>query len=140
MHTVDGQAIAKRLSRKITTTTSSLKQAIHRFNNLEPDPLEGSVYTLPGLLTWNTVSNPEEIRKLELQEVHSGIELPELSIRKVIDAVNMKARAQEEIPLLKGEMDSMLKFYKKEHFTIIEHMETFAIQAAMQDSLYTKGC
>ena len=50
---LDGQAIAVRLSRQITTR--NLKKAINRFNTLQPDPLEGSAYSLPKTIEWSEV-------------------------------------------------------------------------------------
>ena len=77
---------------------------------------------------------------MELHQCHSNSELPAQDIRKAIDDLNLKARAEEEIELLKEEMSSTIEFYKAEHITLVEHIEACSIQLRMSESLYTKGC
>ena len=49
---------------------------------------------------------------LELHQCQFSSELPAQSIRKAIDALHLKSRAEKEIELLKEEMSSTIEFYK----------------------------
>ncbi len=63
---IDGQSIASRLAKKITSATATLKRAISRYNNMRLDTLEGNAYSLPRRLQFDSVKNLEELSSLEL--------------------------------------------------------------------------
>ena len=64
----DGQSIAARarLAKKISSSTSTLKRTVSRFNGMRHDQFEEVAYHLPANLNWETVSNLEELSTLEV--------------------------------------------------------------------------
>ena len=106
---VDGQSIAIRLAKQISTTTENPKRAISRFNSHPTNEYEGAIYHLPRSLQWKKVTDTEGLVAVELST------LPDVTIdtdlvNKAIRAYHMKQRA-EEIVMVKEDMERAAEFY-----------------------------
>ena len=66
---VDGQSIATRLAKRITAAHESLKKALNKYNKMSADMYEGCLYNLPEVLTWESVSNMEELTLVEINSM-----------------------------------------------------------------------
>ena len=51
----DGQSIATRLAKQISSTIDCLKRAVARYNSHPADEFEGKLYQLPQTLNWKDV-------------------------------------------------------------------------------------
>lgn len=138
---VDGQSIATRLAKKITSTTSTLKRAISRFNGMLPDSLEGIAYELPRDLKWESVTNLEELSSLEVESLasKSTVTVPIELWVKVVRASNMMKRASEEEQMVNKEFASLENSMKAEHSILLQYVSTVT-QSSSPNSLYQKGC
>ena len=135
----DGQAISTRLCKQITTTTSLLRKSINRFNQLACDPFEGSSYMLPQQLAWEEAADLDTLRTWEIvSRCPHSFSLPAKTVRQLIDDLNLKTRAVEEIQLLKKDMTAVVDHYSDEHKSLQQQLVIHVSQEA--DSLYAQGC
>ena len=135
----DGQAISTRLCKQITSTTSLLRRSINRFNGVVRDPFEGSSYLLPQTLSWESAADLDTLRTWEIvSRCPHSFSLPAKTVRQLIDDLNLKNRAVEEIRLLKEEMLSVVDFYSEEHKSLQQQLVVCENQS--DKSRYTQGC
>ena len=100
---VDGQSIATRLAKRITTAHESLKKALNKYNKISADTYEGCLYNLPEVLTWESVSNMEELTLVEINSMAGKSVVLMETFLKAIRMFNMAKRAEEEESLLNEE-------------------------------------
>lgn len=141
MYTLDGQSIATRLAKKITSTTGTLNRAISRFNGMLPDSLEGIAYELPRDLKWESVANLEELSSLEVSSLasKSAVTVPIELWVKVVRASNMTRRASEQEQMVKKEFASLESSMKAEHSILLQYITTI-MQRSSPISSYQNGC
>ena len=119
---LDGQYLASRLSRSITKESSKLKELIKEYNKLVPERQ----------LDWANVvslSLDEELtidRHLETEQT-----VPRTVRIECIKNHYLSLRAQEELNLLKQEMENVIQYFSNDRQTILEHM---AITATAGDA------
>ncbi|XP_064385781.1 uncharacterized protein LOC135334499 isoform X1 [Halichondria panicea] len=133
----DGQSIAARLAKKISSSTSTLKRTVSRFNGMRHDQFEGVAYHLPANLNWDTVSNLEELSTLEVASA-GNCTIPIHLWIKVVRACNMKERATEEVKMIMEEINTVANNLKYEHSVISRHIQDIATSDSL--SLFQKGC
>ncbi|XP_064400690.1 uncharacterized protein LOC135346605 isoform X5 [Halichondria panicea] len=134
---LDGQSIAARLAKKISSSTSTLKRTVSRFNGMRHDQFEGVAYHLPANLNWETVSNLEELSTLEVASA-GNCTIPIHLWIKVVRACNMKERATEEVKMIMEEINTVANNLKYEHSVISRHIQDIATSDSL--SLFQKGC
>lgn len=135
-HISDGQSIATRLAKNISSTTSTLKRAISQFNGMCQDILEGSTYTLPRHLSWENVTNFEELTSLEVTSHATSTTIPIDLWVKVVRASEMKRRAIEEQIVVRNEMQIFEDSVKEEHSLIQRNI----VQSNAHLSQFQQGC
>ena len=91
----DGQSIAIRLAKQISSTTDNLKKAISRFNAHTRNEYEGRVYHLPQSLQWQDVIDSEGLITIELS-TYPGVVKDTNLISKAIRAYNMKQKQKRK--------------------------------------------
>ena len=133
----DGQSIAARLAKKISSSTSTLKRTVSRFNGMRHDQFEGVAYHLPANLNWETVSNLEELSTLEVASA-GNCTIPIHLWIKVVRACNMKERATKEVKMIMEEINTVANNLKYEHSVISRHIQDIATSDSL--SLFQKGC
>ena len=136
-YVTDGQSIAARLAKKISSSTSTLKRTVSRFNGMRHDQFEGVAYHLPANLNWETVSNLEELSTLEVASA-GNCTIPIHLWIKVVRACNMKERATEEVKMIMEEIITVANNLKYEHSVISRHIQDIATSDSL--SLFQKGC
>ncbi|XP_064406478.1 uncharacterized protein LOC135351424 [Halichondria panicea] len=134
---LNGQSIAARLAKKISSSTSTLKRTVSRFNGMRHDQFEGVAYHLPANLNWETVSNLEELSTLEVASA-GNCTIPIHLWIKVVRACNMKERATEEVKMIMEEINTVANNLKYEHSVISRHIQDIATSDSL--SLFQKGC
>lgn len=120
----DGQSIATRLAKKISSATSTLKRSVNRYNSMHRDTLEGSAYSLPSQLNLVVVSNLEELSFLEVTSLAGNSKIAIQVWIKVVRASNLKKRSIEEEQMVKSEMKVVEDTLKAEHSLLVK---TFTI-------------
>ncbi len=119
----DGQKIATRISKKISSTTSTLKRSLNRFNTMRPDSLEHTAYSLPSQLSWDSVKNLEELSSLEVTSTLAKSSTVPINLwLKAVRASNMKKRSIEEQQLVAEEMKTVEFTLCEEHSLIMKHI------------------
>ena len=82
---------------------------------MSADMYEGCLYNLPEVLTWESVSNMEELTLVEINSMAGKSVVPMETFLKAIRMFNMAKRAEEEESLLNEELSNVADFYTKEH-------------------------
>ncbi|KAI8514450.1 hypothetical protein Bbelb_070410 [Branchiostoma belcheri] len=102
----DGQGIALKLSKQLTSASKKLAQTIQAYNNIQ---WERQTPEFPASVTFEAASDPawESYQSLDTSMGEPG--LPYSLKRKAIDAVNLRERALEEQDMLKAEMHRVLR-------------------------------
>ncbi len=131
----DGQSIATRLAKKISSATSTLKRSVNRYNSMHRDTLEGSAYSLPSQLNWVVVSNLEELSSLEVTSLAGNSKIAIQVWIKVVRASNLKKRSIEEEQMVKSEMKVVEDTLKAEHSLLVQN-----IHDLQEPSQYQVGC
>ncbi|XP_078684926.1 uncharacterized protein LOC144918245 [Branchiostoma floridae x Branchiostoma belcheri] len=108
----DGQAIALKLSRQITSASNKLSKAIEAYNTIPWSPQSAE---FPSSLHFSEASDPTWSTYQMLGPSMSEPGLPYSLKRKAIDAINMKERAVEERQLIKEEMGRVWDHFIEEH-------------------------
>ena len=110
---------------------------------MAPDILS-SVYHLPRVITWESVSNLEALTKLEMSSKVTGVsELDFLTERnfKAIRCFQMRNQAREEAKLVEEEMQRVAEFYAIEHCHLQQHIDSLlSSQKANSHTPYENGC
>ena len=120
---IDGQSIATRIAKKITAATKTLKRAINRFNLMHPDTLEGTEYTLPNQVTWESVRDLENLSLLERTSyLPINCTLPLDMWLKALRANDIAKRSVEEQHLLIKEMKMVETTLNEQHSILLEHI------------------
>ncbi len=137
---IDGQSIASRLAKKITSATTTLKRAISRYNNMRLDTLEGNAYSLPRRLQFDSVKNLEELSSLELLSLVSkpASDVPITLWVRVVRETNLINRATEEENIISKEFVSVEKSMKEEHSTLQKHLSSMSSES--HSTCFQKGC
>ena len=131
----DGQTIALRLVKQISSTTDSSKRAVSRYNSYPKDQFEDTLYKLPQTLQWQTVLHLEQIVNVELS-TNVGVPADMASLTKTVRVLRMKQRAQE-VEILKEDMRRCIHFHTAEHSLLRVHLNR--IHGDVQTT-YSKGC
>lgn len=131
----DGQSIATRLSRRITLTHESLRKALTKYNKMPTDTYEGSLYHLPRTLSWETVSNLEELTSVEVNCTIGNNAVPVETLLPAVRLMNILSRSEEEERIIHKEMINVASFYLNEN-SIIRH----SIGELKSQSAYNRGC
>ena len=125
--TLDGQAIATKLSKKITKTTNSIKVAVDKYNAALAswkDRVEG----LPEEIEFDKVKDPESHVFLDFRKDRplNKDEVPFAVKRTVIDLHHFTKRCKEEIHYLDIEMLRLVKHHenRKAYFQKFIHENT----------------
>ena len=116
-----------------------MKRAISRFNSMCQDILEGSTYTLPRHLSWENVTNFEELTSLEVTSHATSTTIPIDLWVKVVRASNMKRRAIEEQIVVRNEMQIFEDSVKEEH-SLIQRKIQDIVQSNPHLSQFQQGC
>ena len=105
------------------STTSLLQKSINRFNKLAHDPFEGSLYMLPQTLACEEAADLDTLRTWEIVSTcpHS-FSHPAETVCQLIDDLNLKTRAVEEIQHLKKDMLSVVDHYQDEHKSLQQQL------------------
>ena len=138
MPTADGQSIAIRLAKRISSSTDSLKRALIKFNSMAPDMLEGTAYHLPEKHNWELVSNVERLISLEVNSIISQTTVPTELSAKIVRIYDMKRRAEEEVEMLQEEMSRVVDFYTSEHSLLEQHIDSLMSMVSL--SHFQRGC
>ena len=78
-------------------TTTKVYKPIH---DVALDPFEGSLYLLPQTLSWEDAADLDTLRTWEIvSRCPHSFSLPAKTVRQLIDDLNLKTRAIEEIQL-----------------------------------------
>lgn len=109
---VDGQYLASRLSRSITKESSKLKELIKEYNLLVPERQ----------LDWaNVVSlSLDEVLIIE-HPLETEQTVPRAVRIECIKNHYLSLRAQEELNLLKQEMENVIQYFSKDREALLEH-------------------
>ena len=92
---------------------------------------------LPNALAWEEAVDLDSLRTWEiLSRCTHSFNLPAKTVRELIDNLNLKSWAVEEVQLLKEEMVSVIDFYCEEHRYLQQIME----ENQVTESLYSQGC
>ena len=78
---------------------------------MSADMYEGCLYNLPEVLTWESVSNMEELTLVEINSMAGKSVVPMETFLKAIRMFNMAKRAEEEESLLNEELSNVADFY-----------------------------
>ena len=134
---LDGQSIAIRLAKQISSCTDCLKRAIARFNGHTTDEFEGKIYQLPVCLSWKDVIDPEGLISVEFSAL-PGARGDSNLLNRAIRAYYMKKRAEEEMTMAIDDMKRAAQFYATEHSQLNSHIER--LKAVKTLTRYTNGC
>lgn len=138
--TIDGQSIATRLAKKISSATSTLKRAVSKYNSMPPDSMEGNMYHLPRELNWENISNFEQLTSLEVSTLVCNTTFIPIDTQiKVMRALNMKQRAIEEQKMIKNEMATVVYSYKHEHSLLKKYIQD-SVQSQATLTQFQRGC
>lgn len=123
---LDGQKIAKRLSKQITKETCSIKSLLKDIN-------ESGFHNDP--LSLEEAFNPS-ILKLRLHSL--GFEMPNTmdNKREIIQAYLTRRRCEEEIQLLIADANNMVLYYSKLKAEIIGTIEDLRLKTDLQSRGY----
>ena len=133
---LDGQSIAIRLAKRISSTTDCLKRAIAKFNSQPRDKFEGQSYQLPQSLQWSDAVDLEGLTAVELGAL-PGSTIDRNLLNKGIRAYHMKKRAEEEVNMAVDDMKNAAQFYTTEHTRLRYHIDELR---GVAKTRYTNGC
>ncbi|XP_066300346.1 uncharacterized protein [Branchiostoma lanceolatum] len=129
----DGQSIATKLSNQLKSINGKLEKTINRYNNLMWPTQHGSIF--PPSIEIAEARDPYWTRYLDLDVSYRGEgDIPYSLLRKAIDALNLKQRAQEEIQMVKTEMREVLLHFIRQDEVVrgaVENHEKLGERAAL---------
>ena len=74
---------------------------------------------LPQQLVWEEAADLDTLRTWEIvSNCPHSFSLPAKTVRQLIDDLNLKTRAVEQIQLLKKDMLSVIDYYSDEHYSL----------------------
>ena len=132
----DGQSIATRLAKQISSTIDCLKRAVARYNSHPADECEGKLYQLPQTLKWKDVIDSEGLLAVDLGAL-PGSTIEDCLLTRGIRAYHMKRRAEEETAIaVNDNMRCAAQIYSVEHSQIQSHIDRLKVVRTQ----YINGC
>ena len=129
------QMDSPRLAKQVTSTNTSLKQALSKFNNQPRDEDEEVLYNLPHTLLWKDVVDLQGMVNLEISAKAKGLDT-EQKVRAVW-LHHMNEGAKEEVEKVKCDMMRTAEFYSREHSFLNKYSEKLKRGPS---TTYTRGC
>lgn len=107
---LDGQKIAIRLSRRITTVTKRLKTLLNKYN---------ARCTVADQLSWE-----DAVNLTNCSNQYTTSDIPDSIKNQAVRLVHQRERAAEEVSRLKSEMQNCIDYYKSEWNNLSKQRQT----------------
>lgn len=132
---VDGQKIAKKLSKGISKETKTASDYLDKYNSLEADHSQ-SLLTLPEILS------PDSLVWQQLGDNDNrSSAVPPTSRRNVIEAYCLLMRCNKELSLLKSDMDNVIIYWQEKRDCIEKQLLEMQVKGEEdEEDLYKGGC